>query len=372
MNKRLTEGLTAAALSALLAGGAFLADRVRPGDAAPMPAPRVVREAEVIDFKIAETPAPTPTPNILPPTAHDIYVNDEKVLFTLSSETTAKALLNGYLKDRAGAIPENEHLISAEYAVRIRIIPTRGELPLSTAAEALEQLRNDPQLLPVKVVTERSEYITNTHRKETAEDDALPVGSRIYRSWGKDGLTAIRSTVTYEGGEEIAATTGTLELIWESNPESVREGIYWSEEPDKPAGKKEGPEGKELGYKLQLPVRVSIGKYFGVNENVFHRGIDLFAKRGTEVKTPGEGVVVWVGERGDYGMTVDIDHGNGFVSRLTHLSPDTLQVVLNQRIFKDELVGFLAPNEENPNVKPHVHYELLIDGEPFNPLYYIG
>jgi murein DD-endopeptidase MepM/ murein hydrolase activator NlpD len=77
--------------------------------------------------------------------------------------------------------------------------------------------------------------------------------------------------------------------------------------------------------------------------------------------------VVFCAERGAYGFVVDIDHGNGFVSRLTHLSD--VQVELNQRVFIGDPVGVLA--EDTDGGKPVLHYELIIDGIPYNPLFYI-
>ena len=86
------------------------------------------------------------------------------------------------------------------------------------------------------------------------------------------------------------------------------------------------------------------------------------------VTAPAEGLIVYCGERGAYGFVVDIDHGNGFVSRLTHLSD--VVVEMNQRVFAGDAIGVLA--EDPDGGKPVFHYELMIDGIPYNPLYYIG
>jgi len=95
--------------------------------------------------------------------------------------------------------------------------------------------------------------------------------------------------------------------------------------------------------------------------------LEISNSAGTKIVAPGEGVVVYCGERGAYGFVVDIDHGNGFVSRLTHLTD--VQVELNQRVFIGDAVGNLAESEDGG--KPVLHYELIIDGIPYNPLFYI-
>ena len=108
--------------------------------------------------------------------------------------------------------------------------------------------------------------------------------------------------------------------------------------------------------------------YFGYVEGKMNYGLEIGNSAGTNVVAPGEGVVVYCGERGAYGFVVDIDHGNGFVSRLTHLSD--VQVELNQRVFIGDPVGKLAPDADGG--KPVLHYELIIDGIPYNPLFYFN
>ena len=97
-----------------------------------------------------------------------------------------------------------------------------------------------------------------------------------------------------------------------------------------------------------------------------HHEVELVVALGRDAQGV-DGVVVFSGFHPQYGYMVDIDHGNGFVSRLTHLSD--VQVELNQRVFIGDPVGVLAEDEDGG--KPVMHYELIIDGIPYNPLFYI-
>ena len=115
-------------------------------------------------------------------------------------------------------------------------------------------------------------------------------------------------------------------------------------------------------------MRGSVTSSFGFRDGNMHNGMDVAAAAGTEIAAPGEGVVIYCAERGAYGFVVDIDHGNGFVSRLTHLAGVSLE--LNQRVFGGEAIGTLS-DEFDVGVKPHLHYELMIDGIPYNPAFYL-
>ena len=83
-------------------------------------------------------------------------------------------------------------------------------------------------------------------------------------------------------------------------------------------------------------MRGQVVHYFGYVNGKMNYGLEISNSAGTNIVAPGEGVVVYCAERGAYGFVVDIDHGNGFVSRLTHLAD--VQVELNQRVFIGDTV----------------------------------
>ena len=58
----------------------------------------------------------------------------------------------------------------------------------------------------------------------------------------------------------------------------------------------------------------------------FHKGIDFDANTGDPVMTVADGVVSYSGVRSGYGNVVEVDHGNGFVTRYAHNSRNTVQV----------------------------------------------
>jgi murein DD-endopeptidase MepM/ murein hydrolase activator NlpD len=98
-----------------------------------------------------------------------------------------------------------------------------------------------------------------------------------------------------------------------------------------------------------------------------HTGIDIVAPRGTPVVASAHGRVASVGHQGEYGLLIDIDHGYGMVTRYAHLSKATVRV--GQVVERGEQIGNVG--QSGLAVGPHLHYEVLVDGEPANPRRYL-
>lgn len=98
-----------------------------------------------------------------------------------------------------------------------------------------------------------------------------------------------------------------------------------------------------------------------------HEGIDIVAPRGTPIRSSANGVVSFAGRRGGYGLVVEIDHGYGMRTRYAHMS--AIGVRPGQRIVRAEEIGRVGST--GLSVSPHLHYEVLINGQPQNPALYI-
>ncbi|HEY4582456.1 MAG TPA: M23 family metallopeptidase [Lysobacter sp.] len=95
----------------------------------------------------------------------------------------------------------------------------------------------------------------------------------------------------------------------------------------------------------------------------FHKGIDFSANTGDPVLAVADGVVSFVGERSGYGNTVEIDHGNGYVTRYAH----------NSRLVRrnGELVRageeIAKAGSTGRSTGAHVHLEVWQHGRVVNP-----
>jgi murein DD-endopeptidase MepM/ murein hydrolase activator NlpD len=100
----------------------------------------------------------------------------------------------------------------------------------------------------------------------------------------------------------------------------------------------------------------------------FHTGIDLAAPYDTPVYSTAPGMVTFAGWRDDYGKIVEIDHGNGIATRYAHLHSFTVSV--GQKVGAHQQVGYLGSSGRATG--PHVHYEVVVNGEPQDPEKFFG
>lgn len=98
-----------------------------------------------------------------------------------------------------------------------------------------------------------------------------------------------------------------------------------------------------------------------------HPGLDISAPEGTAFLATATGRVVFAGTRAGYGKTVEIDHGYGYVTRYAHAA--TINVKRGQRVERGSLLGEIG--RTGLATAPHLHYEVLVDGEPANPRNYL-
>jgi murein DD-endopeptidase MepM/ murein hydrolase activator NlpD len=117
-----------------------------------------------------------------------------------------------------------------------------------------------------------------------------------------------------------------------------------------------------------------ISSYFGERSDpfdgreAFHKGVDFAGSQGSSVTAVGAGVVTWAGERSGYGRLVEINHGDGFVTRYAH-NERTL-VTVGQTVKRGEPVALMGSTGRSTG--PHVHFEVLRNGRQVDPLSYVG
>lgn len=97
-----------------------------------------------------------------------------------------------------------------------------------------------------------------------------------------------------------------------------------------------------------------------------HTGIDYAAPIGTEVNATGAGRVIFAGTIRGYGLTVDIDHGGGVVTRYAHLSRIASGLEQGRRVGAGDRIG--AVGATGLVTGPNLHYEVLVDGRPVDPM----
>ncbi len=116
-----------------------------------------------------------------------------------------------------------------------------------------------------------------------------------------------------------------------------------------------------------------ISSYYGTRTNPFtgklqfHKGMDFAAKSGSDVLAVAGGVVTWSGKRYGYGELVEVNHGNGYVTRYGHNSKNLVKV--GDMVKKGEVISLMGSTGRSTG--PHVHFEVLKNGRQINPVKFV-
>ncbi|QTR50198.1 M23 family metallopeptidase [Candidatus Thiothrix anitrata] len=137
------------------------------------------------------------------------------------------------------------------------------------------------------------------------------------------------------------------------------------------------------GLSLQEEVRPSarpvlsgyISSEFGFRRDPFngryklHKGVDYAGPHGTDIYAVGGGVASFSGNRGDgYGNVLEVDHGDGLISRYAHLSSSLMKE--GSVVKKGDLVAKMGSTGRSTG--PHLHLEVLRNGEQVDPRDFLG
>lgn len=100
----------------------------------------------------------------------------------------------------------------------------------------------------------------------------------------------------------------------------------------------------------------------------FHPGIDIANDMGTPIRATADGIVSVAGwNSGGYGNMVDIDHGNGVMTRYGHAS--YVVVSAGQQVKRGQIIAYMGSTGFSTG--PHVHYEVRINGQAVDPSGYL-
>ena len=121
------------------------------------------------------------------------------------------------------------------------------------------------------------------------------------------------------------------------------------------------------GY-MTSPYSVRTDPFTGLRS--MHPGIDFAAAEGSNVLAVASGIVTKAGSEGGfdgYGDVVEINHGNGYVTRYGH--NERVVVRVGDRVRRGQVIAKMGSTGRSTG--PHVHFEVLLDGQQVNPDQYI-
>ena len=110
--------------------------------------------------------------------------------------------------------------------------------------------------------------------------------------------------------------------------------------------------------------RLKPTSHFGHRWGRMHTGIDLAAKTGTPILAAESGTVVFSGRQTGYGQLLVIEHAHGITTKYAHCSKRLVSE--GQAVERGESIALVG--QTGRTTDPHLHFEVLQDGEPQNPI----
>lgn len=113
-----------------------------------------------------------------------------------------------------------------------------------------------------------------------------------------------------------------------------------------------------------------ISSFFGFRIDPFthrkkkHSGVDLIARKNTEIRAAADGKVIFTGRKGGYGKTIIIDHGNNIKTLYGHLN--SITVSSGDNVKMGEYIGGVG--NTGRSTSNHLHFEVRENDKPVNPL----
>ncbi|MDR0840787.1 MAG: peptidoglycan DD-metalloendopeptidase family protein [Christensenellaceae bacterium] len=297
-------------------------------------------------------------------------VIDGKIACTLYSYEAAIQLIEDvkqYFGDAALAAGAGGEL-AVELPQEVQLLPAptvpAERLQLYDAMFAVFTGDNTPLKVQCTLTTSVSEAVG--YHTEQEKDSNLLEGTRIIVRDGREGAKTTITQSVYINGRKSTSRGSTQTQVVEAQDRLERIGTQKIKETAVP-GKSEGKRGPKTEQVFTAPVQAGIAGYFGQRAGVLHLGLDYATAENADVLASAAGQVICVMHRGGYGLMVEISHGEGFVTRYAHLMESAVQ--LGEEVTAGQVIGRAGDGENAEAAR--LHFELRIEGEAYNPLYYL-
>ena len=99
----------------------------------------------------------------------------------------------------------------------------------------------------------------------------------------------------------------------------------------------------------------------------WHAGVDFAGREGDDIVAVASGVVTWSGKRSGYGLMVEVNHNDDFVTRYGHNSENIVEV--GSVVKKGDVIARMGSSGRSTG--PHVHFEVFRNGRTVDPASYI-
>jgi len=274
---------------------------------------------------------------------------------TLYSTKTAEVTYTVAKGDTWSEIAEDHNLTSKE----LLALNPGYDIDKLQIGEILTMSASVPYLTMTVVQQER--YVDSVAFDIEYTDSAdLWEGDFSVTSPGSYGASDVVANVTYINGEETERTVLSSVALREPVTEQRLRGT------------KKRPTWHATGT-FRWPTTGRITSRFGGRKSpggigsTNHKGIDIAVPRGTPIYAADGGTVTYAGWMSGYGYLVQIDHGNGYVTRYGHNS--SLTCTVGQHVYKGQQIA--RAGSTGNSTGNHCHFEVRYNGVAKNPLNYL-
>jgi murein DD-endopeptidase MepM/ murein hydrolase activator NlpD len=134
------------------------------------------------------------------------------------------------------------------------------------------------------------------------------------------------------------------------------------------SGGNSGPTQTRSNAGFIWPVSGPVTSTFGWRWGRMHEGIDIGVGYGTPIHAAAAGTVIYCGWEEGYGNFVVLDHGGNVATAYGHQS--SIAVACGQQVDQGQVVGYVGSTGHSTG--PHLHFEVRVNGNPVDPLGYLG
>lgn len=348
---------------------------------------------------------------LLNTTAYD-FVVDGKKWFTVSDKTALESLLGDYQKQYLKNVDAKAQIKNLSFRQKVEIVPVEVKPEeLNTLESAKEKIYAGEQTVSLEIKQGDTLWDLAKANNLTVEqlealnpdidpDKVFPGDKLVVKPFEPDLDVIIELENTVEESVPFDTEIQKDNSLFSNEKKFIREGIegqkevtyritllngYQSSLETKSETIIEEPVSAIVKIGTKTTLTRGSGRNYGIvsgkrisspygyrihpitGKKSFHEGIDIASAYGNAVYAYSDGKVIEAGWSGAYGNSVLIDHGNGLKTRYGHLSK--MYVRVGQKVGTNDKIG--AVGSTGFSTGPHVHFEVLKNGQTKNPLNYI-
>ena len=222
--------------------------------------------------------------------------------------------------------------------------------------------------LKAETIYENTAYNLNSQHELINEEKAILQSQKEKNT----GIQYTQNNVNSKGNFEEKSNFNGLEYK-EKKPEEKAGSIPSKNSKEK--NQKDIPErnpvnGDEISKYMLWPVsstNITSGYGYRVHPILktkkFHRGLDISSPKGTPLKASFTGIVTYASTKGGYGNLIEVERADGIRVRYAHL--DKISVSEGDSVKEGQVIG--ATGSTGLSTGPHLHFEILVNGEPVDP-----